>query len=77
MADKGLFAFTMARSYAGTGDAEHCATYLRRALDEGYPNIAAVHTDPTFAPVLDDPGMQAVLVLIPTAQNEAAVPASR
>jgi len=77
VADKGLFAFTMARSYAGTGDAEHCATYLRRSLDEGYKDIAAVHTDPTFAAVLDDPGMQAVLALIPAAQSEAAVPASR
>jgi tetratricopeptide (TPR) repeat protein len=77
VADRGLFAFTMARSYASTGDAMRCANYLRRALDEGYLDIATAHTDPTFAPVLEDPEMQAVLALIPTTRNEAAGPASR
>jgi len=74
VADRGLFAFTMARSYAGTGDAENCATYLRRALDEGYRDIAKVHTDPSFAAVLADPGVQSVLSLIPAPRGQAAVP---
>jgi tetratricopeptide (TPR) repeat protein len=74
VADRGLFAFTMARSYAGAGDAESCATYLRRALDEGYKDIAAVHTDPTFTAVLADPNVQTVLTLIPVPQSRAAVP---
>ena len=39
--------------------------------------IATVHTDPTFAAVLENPEMQAVLALIPTTRNEAAGPASR
>jgi tetratricopeptide (TPR) repeat protein len=73
--DKGLFAFTMAKSYAGTGDGPHCASYLRRALDEGYKNMAQVYSDPGFAGVLDDPDVQAVLSLIP-ASNQAALPAS-
>jgi tetratricopeptide (TPR) repeat protein len=75
--DKGLFAFTMAKSYAGTGDAAHSASYLRRALDEGYQDMARVYTDPTFAGVLGDPEVQAVLSLIPAPRSEAAMPASR
>jgi tetratricopeptide (TPR) repeat protein len=77
VADQGLFAFTMAKSYAGTGDAAHCASYLRRALDEGYKDVAKAYTDPGFAGVLSDPEVQAVLSLIPAAGSEAAVPASR
>jgi len=74
VADRGLFAFTMARSYAGTGDAENCATYLRRALDEGYKDISTVRTDPSFTAVLADPNVQSVLSLIPAPQGLAAVP---
>jgi hypothetical protein len=74
VADRGLFAFTMAKSYAGTGDAERCATYLRRAIDEGYKDIAKVHTDPAFELVLADPGVRSVLSLIPVPQGQAAVP---
>ena len=73
--DKGLFAFTMAKSYCGTGDAQDCAGYLRRALDEGYQDMAQVYSDPSFAGVLSDPGIQAVLSLIPAPSNQAAVPA--
>jgi tetratricopeptide (TPR) repeat protein len=77
VADRGLFAYTMAKSYAGTGDATHSASYLRRALDEGYKDIAKVYTDPGFTAVLDDPDVRAVLSLIPAPQSEAAIPASR
>ena len=76
VADQGLFAFTMARSYAGTGDAAHCATYLRRALDEGYKDIAKVYSDPSFTAVLADPDVQNVLSLIPAPRNQAAGPPS-
>jgi tetratricopeptide (TPR) repeat protein len=74
VADRGLFAFTMARSYAGTGDGERCATFLRRALDEGYRDIAKVHTDPVFVAVLADPNVQSVLGLIPAPQSQVSVP---
>jgi tetratricopeptide (TPR) repeat protein len=74
--EKGLFAFTMAKSFAGTGDAAHCAGYLRRALDEGYDKMAQVYSDPDFAGVLTDPDVQAVLSLIPAAGAQAALPAS-
>jgi tetratricopeptide (TPR) repeat protein len=75
--DKGLFAFTMAKSYAGAGDAVHCASYLRRAIDEGYKDISKVYTDPSFTAVLGGPDVQAVLSLIPAPRSEAAGPPSR
>ena len=63
--DQGLFAFTMAKSYAEANDPDHCAAYLRRSLDEGYKDISKVYTDPAFAPMLSEGSMQPVLALIP------------
>jgi tetratricopeptide (TPR) repeat protein len=60
----GLFFFTMARVYATKGDAENCAAYLRKSLDEGYKDLIKAKTDPAFKPVIDDPGVQAVLARI-------------
>jgi tetratricopeptide (TPR) repeat protein len=59
----GLFFFTMARVYAAKGDAENCAVYLRKSLDEGYKDLVKAKTDPAFKTVLEDPGVQAVLAL--------------
>ena len=72
VSNHGLFFFTMARIYAQKGDAEHCAEYLRKSLDEGYKDIKKVKTDPAFKDILKNPGVQAVLVLIfPEDQNGA------
>jgi tetratricopeptide (TPR) repeat protein len=72
----GLFFFMMAKEYAQIGDAEHCADYLRKSLDEGYKDIAKAKTDPAFKKVLDDPTVQGVLLLIPpgTAKTSATSP---
>jgi Flp pilus assembly protein TadD len=70
--DKGLFAFTMAKSYAEANDSASCAAYLRRSLDEGYKDISKVYSDPLFAPMLSEPNMQAVLALIPQPNTAAA-----
>jgi tetratricopeptide (TPR) repeat protein len=61
----GLFFFMMAKEYAQMGDAEHCADYLRKSLDEGYKDVVKAKTDPAFKKVLDDPTVQGVLLLIP------------
>jgi tetratricopeptide (TPR) repeat protein len=69
----GLFFFTMARIYAQKTDAVHCAEYLKKSFDEGYKDIAKAKTDPAFKTVLNDPDVQAVLVLItPVEQKDAA-----
>ncbi len=60
----GLFFFMMAKEYAQVGDAEHCADYLRKSLDEGYKDVAKAKTDPAFKKVVNDPIVQGVLLLI-------------
>jgi tetratricopeptide (TPR) repeat protein len=75
--NQGLFAFTMAKSYAGISDPLRCAAYLKRALDEGYKDIAKVYTDPDFAPMLTEPDVQAVLNLIPPPGTAAASDTAR
>ncbi|HEX3377611.1 MAG TPA: tetratricopeptide repeat protein, partial [Candidatus Acidoferrales bacterium] len=64
VSNHGLFFFTMARVYAQKRDAEHCAEYLRKSLDEGYKDVGKVATDPAFKDVVDDPVVQAVLIRI-------------
>jgi tetratricopeptide (TPR) repeat protein len=64
VSNHGLFFFTMARVYAQKRDAEHCAEYLRKSLDEGYKDVGKAATDPAFKDVVDDPVVQAVLIRI-------------
>jgi tetratricopeptide (TPR) repeat protein len=59
--DHGLFDFMMAKSFAQTGDATHCAFYLRKAAEDHYKDIAKVRSDPAFAKLLTTPEVQAVL----------------
>jgi hypothetical protein len=72
VSNHGLFFFTMARVYAQKGDAEHCAEYLRKSLDEKYKDIKKVKTDPAFKDMIKDPGVQAVLALIFPAEEKGA-----
>jgi tetratricopeptide (TPR) repeat protein len=72
VSNHGLFFFMMARVYAQKGDAEHCAEYLRKSLDEGYKDLKKVKTDPVFKNVINDPGVQAVLLLIFPAEQKGA-----
>ena len=72
VSNHGLFFFMMARVYAQKGDAEHCAEYLRKSLDEGYKDVKKVKTDPAFKDIIKDPGLQAVLVLIFPAEQKGA-----
>ncbi len=59
--DRGLFDFMLAKSYAQMGDAQHCAVYLRRAIDDGYKQVALAGTDPAFAGVRSDPDVKTIL----------------
>jgi tetratricopeptide (TPR) repeat protein len=67
LADRGLFNFFLAKSYASMGDAEHCAQYLRKAIEDGYPSIPAARTDAAFKLVLRDPTVRELLQLEPLA----------
>jgi tetratricopeptide (TPR) repeat protein len=70
--NKGLFFFMMAKEYAQMGDAEHCAEYLRKSLDEGYKDVAKARTDPAFKKVLDDPAVHGVLLRVAPANEKTA-----
>jgi tetratricopeptide (TPR) repeat protein len=59
--DRGRFYFLLAKSFAEAGNLERCVIYLRKAKDEGYKELSAVKTDPSFAAVLKDPAIQEVL----------------
>jgi len=61
VSDHGAFYFLLAKSYAERNDPANCAEYLRKAFDEGYKSVATVRTDPSFAKVLADPNVQAIL----------------
>jgi len=70
VSNHGLFFFTMAKVYAQKRDAEHCAEYLRKSLDEGYKDIAKAATDPAFKDVINDPDVQAVMVRVVPAEQK-------
>jgi tetratricopeptide (TPR) repeat protein len=72
--EKGAFFYFLAKSFASMSNAERCAFYLRKARDEGYPNLAAAKTDPAFAPVLKDPDVMEVLQITPPAKPDSAPP---
>ena len=59
--DRGRFYFLLAKSFAEAGNLERCLIYLRKAKDEGYKELSTVKSDPSFAAVLKDPGIQEVL----------------
>src|ERR1700720_820133 len=59
--DRGRFYYLLAKSFAEAGNLERCLIYLRKAKDEGYKELSAVKTDPSFAAALKDPAIQEVL----------------
>jgi tetratricopeptide (TPR) repeat protein len=61
--DRAQFYFLLAKSFAEAGNAARCAIYLKKARDEGYLQMSAVSSDPSFAKVIDDPAVQDILVL--------------
>ncbi len=64
--DRAKFYFLLAKSFAESGNIERCALYLRKARDEGYKELAAVKTDPSFASVIADPDIQEALTPKPS-----------
>jgi tetratricopeptide (TPR) repeat protein len=74
--DPGLFYFFVAKSFAQAGDAEHAAHYLKLARDDGYKDYLSAQTDPAFARVIKDPGVQEVLQVVPAYAVERKKPIS-
>jgi tetratricopeptide (TPR) repeat protein len=59
--DRAHFYFLLAKSFAESGNIERCAIYLKKARDEGYQEMNAVNSDPSFAKVIKDPAIQEAL----------------
>jgi tetratricopeptide (TPR) repeat protein len=72
VSDHGMFYFLLAKTFAERGDAAQCAQDLLKAVDEGYPDIAKVKTDPSFAKVIADPDVQAILQRATSETNRPA-----
>ena len=60
-ADRGRFYFMLAKSFAEAGNIERCVIYLKKARDEGFKEMNAAKTDPSFAAVLKNPEVQEAL----------------
>jgi len=54
----GAVYFYLAKTFGQMGDLDHCLEFLAKARDAHYKNIAAVKTDPAFAPVRSKPAMK-------------------
>jgi tetratricopeptide (TPR) repeat protein len=73
VADRGLFDFMMAKSYAQKADAMNCAAYLRKAHDEGYKATDKLLADHAFDMVRADPDVKtAIDLLLPPPPQKSA-----
>lgn len=68
-ADRAGYHYTIAKMFATRGDAERCLLYLRKAMEEGYPDIAKVYKENEFSGVRKDPRFTALM-----AQQPPAIP---
>jgi tetratricopeptide (TPR) repeat protein len=59
--DRGRFYYLLAKSFAEAGNLDRCLIYLRKAKDEGYKELTALRTDPSFSAVLKEPAIQEIL----------------
>jgi tetratricopeptide (TPR) repeat protein len=59
--DRGRFYYLLAKSFAEAGNLDRCLIYLRKAKDEGYKELTAIRTDPSFSAVLKEPAVQEIL----------------
>jgi tetratricopeptide (TPR) repeat protein len=59
--DRGRFYYLLAKSFAEAGNLDRCLIYLRKAKDEGYKELLALRTDPSFSAVLKEPAIQEIL----------------
>ena len=59
--DRAGYHYTIAKMFATRGDAERCLLYLRKAMEEGYPDIAKVYKENEFAGIRKDPRFTALM----------------
>jgi len=54
-AERAKFSYTVARTYAKQGNTERALLYLRKAMEDGFPQIDNVFKDDEFASLRKDP----------------------
>ena len=52
--DRARFSYMLAKLYASNGDADKSLYYLRKAMEDGYPEIDKVYSDSEFATLRTD-----------------------
>ena len=65
--DRAGYHYTIAKMFATKGDAERCLLYLRKAMEEGYPEIGRVYKENEFSGVRKDPRFTALMEQKPIA----------
>jgi tetratricopeptide (TPR) repeat protein len=59
--DRAGYHYTIAKMFATRGDADRCLLYLRKAMEEGYPEISKVYKEEAFVGVRSDPRFMALM----------------
>jgi tetratricopeptide (TPR) repeat protein len=67
--DRARFNYVIAKTFASRGDTEHCLLYLRKAMEDGFPEISNVYKEAEFAGVRKDPRFVSLMVAKPIAIN--------
>jgi tetratricopeptide (TPR) repeat protein len=65
--DRAAYSFVLARMYAKSGDLERSLQYLRRAIEDGYPEVKKVYEDTEFADLRKDPRFGELMAAKPVA----------
>ncbi|HUR36685.1 MAG TPA: tetratricopeptide repeat protein [Terriglobales bacterium] len=65
--DRAGYHYTIAKMFAAKGDADRCLLYLRKAMEEGYPDIAKIYKENEFSGVRKDPRFTALMEQKPLA----------
>ena len=59
--ERAKYDYTIAKMYAIRGDSERSLSYLRKAIEEGYPVANDVRRDKEFAELRKDPRLKEIL----------------
>lgn len=54
-ADRARYSYVIAKIYARVGDTDRCLLYLKKAVEQGFPEIANAYKDEEFASIRKDP----------------------
>lgn len=65
--DRARFFYVLAKLYAGSGDVEKSLLYLKKSLEDGFPDIDKVYKDAEFASLRKDQRFTELMAQKPTA----------